>query len=219
MSQVVCPVTKQAEGEETFNIVTHGLGIGLSVIGLLWIVFASFQKGDIRFVISSAVFGVALVLTYTASTLYHSRKSVDDKQRWRILDHLSIYILIAGTYTPFCLHALTGAKGRYLLIFVWTVAVVGITLKILFGHRFRRLEPIGYVLMGWSAIVMIVPLYHSLPTTGFALLVSGGITYTIGVVFYLWKSMPYNHGIWHLFVLGGSACHFFSVTISFDLML
>lgn len=210
-----CPVSRQSKSEERLNVLTHGLGIVLSLIGLVVLVVASSSQGHASLIVSCVVFGVALVFTYTASTLYHSWSSSDTKKTWRIVDHLSIYILIAGTYTPFTLLGLKGSMGWWLFGFVWGVALLGIVVKFVFGQRFQRLEVILYLAMGWSAIVVIQPLKQNLPSMGFSLLVAGGLAYSLGVVFYVWKRLPYNHAIWHLFVLAGSVCHFFAVGYSF----
>lgn len=210
-----CPVSRQSKGEERLNVLTHGAGVVLSVVGLLILVLTSLPLKNTSLIVSCCVFGAALLLTYTASTLYHSWDSTETKRVWRIVDHLSIYVLIAGTYTPFALLGLKGSRGWTLFGFVWGVALVGIVVKFVFGQRFQKLETLLYLAMGWSAIVVIGPLKANLPATGFAFLVAGGLTYSVGVIFYVWKRMPYNHAVWHLFVLGGSVCHFMAVGYSF----
>jgi hemolysin III len=197
--------------EELANRLTHGLGALLGVAGLVLLVVASSRHGNVWHVVSTAIFGVTLVLLYTASTLYHS---VSDEGRQRLLqkfDHAAIFLLIAGTYTPFVLVTLRGPWGWSLFGVVWGLAVVGVTLKFWFAGRFRVVSTVIYVAMGWLVMIAIKPLMAALPAGGLHLLVAGGLSYTGGAVFYLWKRLPYHHAIWHLFVLGGSACHWAAV--------
>jgi hemolysin III len=198
-------------GEERANQLTHGLGAALGVAGCALMVVASSRNGDAWHVVSTAIFGATLVLLYTASTLYHS---VTDEKRQRLLrkfDHAAIFLLIAGTYTPFVLVTLRGPWGWSLFGVVWGLAVVGVTLKFWFAGRFRVASTIIYIAMGWLVMIAIKPLMAALPAGGLQLLVAGGLCYTGGAVFYLWRSLPYHHAIWHLFVLGGSVCHWAAV--------
>ena len=197
--------------EEVVNSITHATGILLSIAALvLLIVFASIY-GTARHVVSCSIFGVSLILLYTASTLYHSFRKPRIKRILKILDHSCIYLLIAGTYTPFLIITLRGILGWVMLGLIWLFAIVGVTLKILFVNRFKIVSVITYVFMGWIIIFAIKPLVNSLPLHGIVWLVAGGVTYTLGVIFYVWKNLPFSHAIWHLFVLGGSICHFFAV--------
>ncbi|NPU82855.1 MAG: hemolysin III family protein [Syntrophaceae bacterium] len=197
--------------EEFFNSVTHGAGALLSIACLIiMVVFASLY-GGMRHIVGGSVFGISMVLLYTASTLYHSARSPRLKHIFKTLDHACIYLLIAGTYTPFTLVTLQGGWGWTLLGIVWGIAVLGIVFKIFFVYRFRTAATIAYLLMGWLAVFAIKPLLANMSAAGLVWLVAGGLSYTVGAVFYLLKRLPYSHAIWHLFVLGGSTCHFFAV--------
>ena len=197
--------------EEFFNSLTHGAGAFLSVACLtIMVIFASLH-GSARHIVGCSVFGASLVLLYTASTLYHSTRSPHLKHIFKTLDHACIYLLIAGTYTPFTLVTLQGGWGWTLLGVVWGIAIVGIVFKIFFVYRFRTAATIAYILMGWLAVFAIKPLLAGLSAAGLAWLVAGGLFYTVGALFYLMKRLPYSHAIWHVFVLGGSLCHFFAV--------
>lgn len=194
--------------EELANSLTHGLGAALSVAGLVLLVIRAAQHGDAWHVVSTAIFGTTLVLLYAASTLYHSLRGERLKQSLRKFDHAAIFLLIAGSYTPFVLVTLRGPWGWSLFGVVWGLAVAGMTIKFWLAGRFKLLSTLIYVAMGWLVLVAIKPLVAALPAGGMKLLVAGGLCYTGGAVFYLWKRLPYHHAIWHLFVLGGSACHF-----------
>ena len=205
------PTTHYTFREELLNCITHGTGILFSIAALVLLIVFSSMHGGASHVVSSTVFGVALLLLYTASTLYHGFQKPRVKQIFRIFDHCCIYILIAGTYTPFLLVTLRGPIGWTLFGIIWFLAVSGLILKVFFMNRFRILSPIAYILMGWIIIFAIKPLADTLLPGGIVWLVAGGLAYTLGVVFYAWKKLPFNHAIWHLFVLSGSACHFFAV--------
>ena len=193
------------------NQLTHGVGAGLGVAGLVLLVVVARRYGDAWHVVSSAIFGAALVLLYSASTLYHSFESALARQRLQKLDHAAIFLLIAGTYTPFVLVTLRGPWGWSLFGVVWGFAIVGVTLKCWFAGRFRGVSTLVYLIMGWLVLIAIKPLLAALPAGGVKLLVAGGLCYTGGAAFYLWKRLPYHHAIWHLFVLAGSACHWAAV--------
>jgi hemolysin III len=200
-------------GEEIANATTHALGVALSAAGLaLLVVFAAFF-GDGWQLASAIVFGASLVLLYTASTLYHGISDPRAKRVLKVIDHSAIYLLIAGTYTPFTLVTLRGAGGLWLFGVVWGVAVAGMSVEAFFMNRPRWLSVIGYIAMGWLVLTMIGPLARSLADGGFRLVVVGGLTYTLGTVFYVMKRVRYMHTIWHCFVLGGSICHFLAVAI------
>lgn len=202
----------QSLGEEIANCVTHGAGLMASLAALPLLVLAAAGQRDTLQLVGGAIFGVTLVLLYLASTLYHALPVCRAKQVLRVLDHSAIYLLIAGTYTPFTLGALRGAWGWTLLAVIWTLAVLGVVAKFTLGFRFPRLSTVLYVAMGWLVIVAIHPLVTHVSPAGLAWLVAGGLCYTGGVVFYATDSrLRYGHAVWHLFVIGGSVCHFFAV--------
>ncbi len=203
--------TAYTEREELANSLTHGLGALLSVAGLVLLVGSAARHGDAWHVVSSAIFGTTLVLLYTASTLYHTSRGERRRQVLQKFDHAAIFLLIAGTYTPFVLVPLRGPWGWSLFGIVWGLALAGVVLKFWFAGRFRVVSTIIYLAMGWLVMVAIKPLLAALPAGGVKLLVAGGLCYTGGAAFYLWKRLPYHHAIWHLFVLGGSACHWVAV--------
>jgi hemolysin III len=174
-------------------------------------VFYSSRYGDAWQVVSTSIFGATLVMLYTASTLYHSFRSERRKVLLQKFDHAAIFLLIAGTYTPFVLVTLRGPWGWSLFGVVWLMAVAGVTLKFWFAGRFRLASTLLYVGMGWLVLIALKPLMAALPAGGVRLLVAGGLSYTGGAIFYLWRRLPYNHAIWHLFVLGGSTCHWAAV--------
>lgn len=203
-------------GEEIANSIIHGLGVGLSAAGLMMLLIwaASSTGADRGFKIASAiVFGVSLVFEYTASTLYHSFPQPIVKHIFKILDHCGIYALIAGTYTPFCLVTLRDHGGWWLFGIIWTIAVLGCSLEAFVAYRPRWLSAALYLGMGWLVIVSIKPLIANLPTAGLWLLVAGGLSYTVGTIFYVLKRVKYMHAIWHVWVLGGSVCHFLAVLL------
>jgi hemolysin III len=195
-------------GEEIAHAVTHGLGLVLSIGGLAVLVAAAISRGDAWHIAGCAVFGATLVLLYTASTLYHGIHHRRAKRVLRRLDWAAIFLLIAGTYTPFTLVSLRGGWGWTLLALVWSLAILGIVLQATIPARVGRLSVAIYLAMGWSVLIAIEPLVHSLHAQGLVLLFLGGVAYTLGVAFYAWRRLPYNHAVWHLFVLAGSACHF-----------
>lgn len=197
--------------EENFNAVTHGLGIALSVAGLATLVTMAAIHGDAWKIIVSIVYGLSMITLYSASTLYHSFKNPIIRKRLNMFDHISIYYLIAGTYTPFVLVNIRGAWGWTIFGIVWGCAIAGTVLKLIYGDRFRKVSTILYLCMGWMIVVAAKPLVVNTDLGGLILLATGGLLYSSGVVFYKWKTLPFNHGIWHLFVLGGTVCHFFAV--------
>lgn len=197
--------------EERANRWTHGVGAALGVVGLVLLVVASSRQGTAWHVVSTAIFGATLVLLYTASTLYHSSTDAKKQVRLQKFDHAAIFLLIAGTYTPFVLVTLRGPWGWSMFGVIWGLAVVGVVMKFWFAGRFRVASTLIYIAMGWLVLIAIKPLMAALPAGGLRLLVAGGLCYTGGAVFYLWKQVPYHHAIWHLFVLGGSVCHWAAV--------
>ncbi len=197
-------------GEEIANSITHGVGALLSVAALALLVVVTALSGTTSQVLASAVYGASLVLLYSCSTLYHAITNERAKRVFRVLDHSSIYVLIAGTYTPFTLVALRGVWGWALFGFVWSLAALGIVFKCFFTGRLHVLSTTIYVLMGWIAIAAVRPLLRALPWPGFLWLLAGGLLYTGGVAFFAWRRR-YAHSIWHLMVIAGSACHFVAV--------
>nr|WP_280997866.1 hemolysin III family protein [Marinitoga aeolica] len=202
---------KYTLGEEIANSITHGIGALLSLAALIILIVFSALKGTPLQTFSVTVYGISLFLLYLASTLYHSIQHKKAKQILEIIDHSSIYLLIAGTYTPFTLVTLNGKIGWTIFITVWTLAFIGIALKPFFVKKFRILSTLLYIAMGWMIVFAIKPLVSTLPFGGIAWLVTGGLLYTIGAIFYVWRKLPYGHMIWHLFVLGGSISHFIAV--------
>ncbi len=198
-------------GEEIANAVTHGLGVLLAIAGLSVLSAFAAVNGDAAHVVASVVFGSALVLCYTTSTLYHAIALQRARHFLRALDHSAIFLLIAGTYTPFMLVSLGGTLGWAMLAVVWTLAAAGIGARLALRGRRHNVVVACYVAMGWIVVFAIKPLVASLPAGGLALLLAGGLAYTFGVIFYKWRSLPYNHAVWHGFVLAGSALHFFAV--------
>jgi hemolysin III len=198
-------------GEEIAHAATHGTGLVLSVVGAWVLVGRAGLHGDAWHVVGCAVFGAALVALYAASTLYHGLPSGPAKRVFRRIDHAAIFLLIAGTYTPFALVSLRGGWGWTLLVLVWCLAILGITLQAIRPRRMARLSVGLYLAMGWMALVAIEPLLGSLQAAGLALLVLGGVAYSVGVAFYAWLRLPYNHAVWHVFVLAGSVFHYSSV--------
>lgn len=198
-------------GQEVASSVIHGIGIALSIAGLVLLVITAADGGGPRAVAASAVFGASLILLYTVSTLYHAIPQPAVKGALRTFDHIAIFLLIAGTYTPFTLVALHGAWGWGLFASIWTLAALGIALEVGLLKHNRRLAALLYVAMGWVGLVAFGPLSEALSDGGMVLLLAGGAAYTLGVPFYLWRKLPYHHAIWHAFVLAGSVLHFFAV--------
>lgn len=198
--------------EEKANAITHAIGLLLSLIGTPVLVTTARGGGDALAIVAAVVYGVTLIALYTTSTLYHAVSHHVTKNRLRLLDHVSIYLLIAGTYTPFTLGVLRGAWGWSMLGVVWALAAIGVVGKVRFRFRNERISTLLYVVMGWVAVIAVRPLLTSMETTGFVLLFLGGVLYTAGVLFYRQKR-AWSHPVWHLFVLGGSACHYFAVLL------
>lgn len=197
--------------EEKINIITHGLGIPLSILALILLIPNALVNGDRLDLICSIIFGGSLIMAYAASTFFHSTKSPKLRRRFNILDHACIYVLIAGTYTPFALITLEGRLGWTIFAIIWTMAVIGIIFKILYIGKYRLLSTLFYVLMGWLIIGAVKPLMANLPYYGLLWLLAGGIAYTIGAILYSNRKIKFNHAIFHVFVLIGSFCHFMAV--------
>ncbi len=205
------PINTRAE--EWANIVTHGFGALLSVVGLSALIILAVPQGEINLLVGCSIFGISLVILYTASTLYHSVRSPRLKHILRIVDHSAIYLLIAGTYTPFVLIYFDGGWVWTLLCLEWGIAVVGIILKLFYTGRFGIASTIAYIAMGWLVVVGMKPLLAAAPMGSVIWLATGGLLYTGGVVFFAWSRLPFNHAIWHLFVLGGSICQFLALAL------
>ncbi len=200
-------------GEEIANSLIHGLGIGLSVAALTLLVVFAVQQGDGWRIGASIAYGITLVLGYTASTLYHSFPQPRVKHVFKILDHAAIYLLIAGTYTPFTLVTLRDSGGWWLFGLVWALAITGISVEAAWAYRPQWVSVVVYLAMGWLVVLAIRPLLANLTPAGVWLLVAGGLAYTVGTAFYVLKRIPYMHAVWHVFVVAGSVCHFLAVIL------
>jgi hemolysin III len=200
-------------GEEVAHSITHGIGLLAAVAGLVVLVMLAAATRDPWRITACAVYATTLVLLYAASTLYHALSATRARNVLRVLDHSAIFLLIAGTYTPFALVSLWGPWGWTLLGIVWSLALLGVTAKAVFGTRWPIVSTILYVCMGWVVLIAIRPLVEHVPPGGIAWLVAGGLAYTGGVVFYAWTRLRYGHAIWHLFVLAGSVCHYVAVVL------
>ena len=198
-------------GEEVFNSITHGIGTLLSIAALVVLVFFATVRGNAWHIVSFSIFGASMVVLYLASTLYHSFSKEKLKNLFARLDHAAIFLLIAGTYTPFVLTILRGPLGWTIFGIIWALAIAGVVIRSIYLTRFRKLMVGIYLGMGWMFTMAIVPMIRNLPTSSLIFLFLGGAFYSIGVIFYLWRNLKYSHGIWHLFVLGGSIMHFFAV--------
>lgn len=207
MKDSIAAEEKPKLGEELANAITHGVGAILAIAGFAFLMLVA--EGYLAF--SLAVYGTTLVVLYLASTLYHSLVFTRARRLFRKFDHMAIFLLIAGTYTPFCLTVLQGWWGWTLLIAVWVFAIAGIVLKSLFTGRFEWISVTMYILTGWMVVLAIKPIYEFLSPESFVLLVCGGLCYTVGTVFYVKSKIPYFHSIWHLWVLAGSVMHFFCI--------
>ncbi len=201
-------------GEEIANGITHGIGALLGIAALVILVVVAANKGTAWHVVSFAIFGATMVFLYASSTLYHSLTHKKAKNVFQRFDHAAIFALIAGTYTPFLLTTIRGPLGWTFFGIIWAAAITGMVIRSIYLHRFRKPMVAIYLIMGWMFVFMIKPLLANLSSTSLLFLLIGGLSYTVGVVFYAWRSLPYGHGIWHLFVLGGTISHFFAVIFS-----
>jgi hemolysin III len=197
--------------EETLNIITHGIGFILSIVALVILVVAASKYGNATHIISFAIFGASLIVLYAASTLYHYAKNPELRHKLNILDHSAIYVLIAGTYTPFTLVVLKGWVGWTIFGISWGLAIIGIIFKVFYFGKYDKISTIAYVLMGWVIILAIKPLIDNFSMNGLIWLFAGGMSYSIGALLYSIKSIRFNHAIFHVFVLLGSFCHFMAV--------
>ncbi|CAL2075551.1 hemolysin III family protein [Tenacibaculum dicentrarchi] len=197
--------------EEKLNVLTHGFGLLLAMIALPLLILKSVFYQGFWQIASFSIFGFSLIILYAASTFYHAAKNSKIRRRLNIFDHAAIYVLIAGSYTPFCLVVLPEKTGWYLFVFVWLFALIGVILKLFFTGKFDKLSTALYLIMGWQVIFLINPLMENLPYNGLFYLIAGGVFYTIGAVLYSIKKVPYNHAIFHVFVLLGSFSHFWAI--------
>lgn len=202
---------KNRKREEFLNVLTHGTGAVLSVAALVIMIIYSVYRGTATHLAASLVFGISLVVLYSASTIYHAMVKLKWKRLFRLIDHLSIYILIAGTYTPIALLGLKGTWGWVIFGLIWAFAIVGFIFKFSPLRRSEKLSLSLYALMGWLIIIAIKPLLANMETGALLYLLGGGLCYTFGIYFYAKEKIPYNHAIWHVFVLGGSVLHFFGI--------
>lgn len=204
-------VASQTEAEELANSITHGFGLVLSVVGWGVLMTLAYLFGDDWQLLSCGIYGGTLVFLYTTSTCYHSARQPRIKRMLRILDHVAIFLLIAGTYTPFTMVFLRDGLGWLLLALVWGIAVVGLLFKVFSRRRFHWSTTGLYLLMGWLSVLFVEPVLASVPLGALLWLAAGGCAYTVGIVFYGWKALPYSHAIWHVFVLIGSISHYVAV--------
>ena len=197
--------------EERINIISHAFGFILSVVALFFLVRQAYQYGNILHVVSAGIYGISMIILYAASTLYHSSKELEQRKRLKIFDHASIFVLIAGTYTPFTLITLNGKIGWIFFCISWGFALTGVILKIFFTGKYNMLSTAMYVLMGWIIIFALKPLINSMQYEGLFWLFLGGAAYTLGAILYSIKKIKFNHAIFHILVLIGSFCHFMMV--------
>jgi len=205
------PETQESRREEVANSISHGLGFVLAVAGAPLLIATAIRRGTVADVVAVSVFAASMALLYLSSTIYHALPPGRTKNAFHVLDHAAIYLLIAGTYTPFTLGVLKGGWGWTLFGLVWGLAALGVLLKVFAGIRWHGISTAVYVGMGWLIIIAAKPLWDSLPLAGLMWLFGGGVAYTSGVYFYLKKNMRYGHLVWHLFVVAGTGCHFVAI--------
>ncbi|MDP2335821.1 MAG: hemolysin III family protein [Bacteroidota bacterium] len=214
MTQPAKTYRQLSTGEEILNSITHGIGALLSIVALVILIIVAGKHGDLWHLISFSIYGSTLILLYLSSTLYHSFTGPRVKNLFARFDHISIFLLIAGTYTPILLTSIRGTWGWILFGIIWGLALVGAVIRSIYLHRFRKLMVAVYLGMGWMFVLAGKQIFLSLPSISLLFLVLGGIAYSVGVIFYIWRKLPYSHGIWHLFVLAGSVLHFFAIYFS-----
>lgn len=197
--------------EEKLNIYTHLLGAILGLIGLVLLILKSFEDYSLKESVSFVIFGLGIIAMFMASVIYHNTEDIELRFKRKVLDHCAIYIMIAGTYTPLALAAIGGTTGWFIFGLSWGFALIGITLKLFFTGRFKLVSTLMYVFMGWMIVLFIRPLINEISQEGFNFILAGGISYTVGAIAYLIKKLSLNHAIFHVFVLGGSICHFLAV--------
>lgn len=197
--------------EERANMISHGAGLILFIIGIPFLIRYTLGTGIFNYFLGTVLYSVSLLMVYTSSTLYHSSYNAKFRRRLRIFDHISIYFLIAGSYSPFILTHIRTTLGWTIFIVLWSMVVIGSVVKLRFVHKFKAISTLAYLIMGWLALIIIKPLYLELPRASFYWIVAGGVLYSVGAYFYMKERMKYNHLIWHLFVLAGSIAHFIAV--------
>ena len=199
--------------EEIAHAVTHGIGVILAIIGLSWMLYVSIDAMDPWRIVASSIYGATLITLFLASTIYHSLPRSPRREALKMFDHCAIYLLIAGTYTPFLLVAMRNGTGWWLFGTIWALATAGIVKKLWLKHRFPKIALASYLAMGWLAVLAAPQLAAAIGPNGMAWLVAGGISYSVGAVFYVAEKIPFNHAVWHVFVLAGGVCHFISVIL------
>lgn len=210
MSELQKP--QYSQREELANTITHGIGMIFGIVGLILLLIKALdQQADTLTLASMAVYGASIIVLFLASTLYHAIPHPNAKRWLKTFDHCAIYLLIAGSYTPFLLVSLRTPLAFGLMIVIWTIALLGIIMKVAFVYRFKKLSLMTYLVMGWLSLIVIYQLAINLDIGGLTLLAAGGIVYSLGVIFYVAKRIPFNHAIWHGFVLAGCVCHFFAI--------
>ncbi len=211
------PAAAYSVKEEFANTLTHALGMVLSIVGLVLLLIKSTEhNADTLTITSMSIYGASMIVLFLASTLYHAVPYQKAKRALKTFDHCAIYLLIAGSYTPFLLVSLRTPLAISLMVVIWSIALFGIIMKMAFVYRFKRLSLATYLIMGWLSLIVIYQLAMNLSLGGLALLAAGGLIYSLGVIFYVAKRIPYNHAIWHGFVLAGCACHFFAIYLYVD---
>ena len=211
MSESVVVSHRYSVLEEVLNASTHGVGVLLGIVGLILLMMKAMRMDDTTIMVGAVIYGSSIILLFAASTLYHAIPHVATKRVLRIIDHSAIYLLIAGSYTPYTLFVIGDRLGAIIMAVVWSLAVAGIIFKIFFVGRFQMVSLITYLGMGWLGLLAAFQIANNLPPTGIALLVGGGLAYSLGTIFFKVKAIPFNHAIWHLFVLAGCILHFLSV--------
>lgn len=202
-------ISTYSRNEELANAISHGMGV---IFGMIALIMMLILAGDESLKIASAsIYGISIILLFLSSTIYHSVISDTKRSIMKTLDHCAIYVLIAGTYTPFMLISLENSGGNYYLAAIWSIAILGILFKVFLGHRFPKTSLTSYLAMGWFVLIAGKEMLENVSSDGLTLLAAGGACYTIGAIFYAWKKLIFNHAIWHLFVLGGAVIHFFSI--------
>ncbi|MEM7432152.1 MAG: hemolysin III family protein [Pseudomonadota bacterium] len=204
-------VSEYSVAEEIVHAISHGIGVILSIIGLSWMLYISIGAADPWRISASIVYGSTLIALFLASTIYHSMFASKHREIYKLIDHCAIYLLIAGTYTPFLLVAMRNGTGWWLFGTIWALATAGIVGKLWLRHRFPKLSLMSYLVMGWLVVLAAPQLAAAIGPNGMAWLIAGGVSYSVGAVFYAIERMPFNHAVWHVFVLVGGICHFFSV--------
>ena len=199
--------------EELVHAITHGIGVILSIVGLSWMLYVSIGVADPWRIVASSIYGATLIALFLASTLYHSMFASRHREIFKLLDHCAIYLLIAGTYTPFLLVAMRSSTGWWIFGTIWALATAGIVTKLWFRHRFPKVALGSYLVMGWLIVVAAPQVAEAIGPHGMGWLVAGGLSYSVGAVFYVVERIPFNHAIWHVFVLVGGVCHFFGVAL------